>query len=127
MSWPRRRASGTAAHRGVNVALGTDGMSSNDNHSMFEEMKLAALLARVTSLDPLALRDDTVLKMATVNGARAQGRHAGVVARRLSGGFDPRGSARTEPAALPRRKVKSDLCRQRFQCMHEYGAGNDHI
>ena len=65
---------------GVNVALGTDGMSSNDNHSMFEEMKLAALLARVTSLDPLALRDDTVLKMATVNGARAQGRHAGVVA-----------------------------------------------
>ncbi len=37
---------------GVNVALGTDGMSSNDNHSMFEEMKLAALLARVTSLDP---------------------------------------------------------------------------
>lgn len=64
---------------GVNVALGTDGMSSNDNHNMFEEMKLASLLAKVTSLDPMALTDEQVLKMATVNGARAQGRHAGVV------------------------------------------------
>ena len=64
---------------GVNVALGTDGMSSNDNHDMFEEMKLAALLARVSSMDPMALSDTAVLKMATVNGAKAQGRNAGVV------------------------------------------------
>lgn len=64
---------------GVNVALGTDGMSSNDNHDMFEEMKLASLLAKVTSLDPMALADEQVLKMATVNGAKAQGRNAGVV------------------------------------------------
>ena len=63
----------------VNVALGTDGMSSNDNHDMFEEMKLAALLARVSSMDPMALSDAAVLKMATVNGAKAQGRNAGVV------------------------------------------------
>lgn len=64
---------------GVKVALGTDGMSSNDNHSMFEEMKLASLLSKVTTLDPMSLRDEQVLKMATVNGAKAQGRHAGVV------------------------------------------------
>ena len=64
---------------GVRVALGTDGMSSNDNHSMFEEMKLASLLAKVTAMDPMALSDETVLKMATAWGARAQGRHAGVV------------------------------------------------
>ena len=64
---------------GVNVALGTDGMSSNDNHDMFEEMKLASLLAKVTALDPMSLKDETVLKMATVNGAKAQGRSAGVV------------------------------------------------
>ena len=64
---------------GLNVALGTDGMSSNDNHSMFEEMKLASLLSKVTTLNPMSLRDDQVLKMATVNGARAQGRSAGVV------------------------------------------------
>lgn len=64
---------------GVGVALGTDGMSSNDNHSMFEEMKLASLLSKVTTMDPMSLSDETVLKMATVNGARAQGRHAGVV------------------------------------------------
>lgn len=64
---------------GVKVALGTDGMSSNDNHSMFEEMKLASLLSKVTALDPMSLSDETVLKMATVNGAKAQGRHTGVV------------------------------------------------
>ena len=64
---------------GVAVALGTDGMSSNDNHSMFEEMKLASLLSKVSTLDPLSLSDEQVLKMATVTGAKAQGRHAGVV------------------------------------------------
>ncbi len=64
---------------GVKVALGTDGMSSNDNHSMFEEMKLASLLSKVTNLNPMSLSDEAVLKMATASGAQAQGRHAGVV------------------------------------------------
>ncbi|MEA4814767.1 MAG: amidohydrolase [Oscillospiraceae bacterium] len=77
-------ASGAAPVRkmldaGINVALGTDGMSSNDNHDMFEEMKLAALLAKVTALDPTALSDFEVLRMAAANGAKAQGRHAGVI------------------------------------------------
>jgi 5-methylthioadenosine/S-adenosylhomocysteine deaminase len=78
-------ASGAAPVRrmldaGINVALGTDGMSSNDNHDMFEEMKLASLLAKVTALDPTALSDSEVLRMATANGAKAQGRHSGVIA-----------------------------------------------
>ena len=64
---------------GLNVALGTDGVSSNNSHNMFEEMKLASLLAKGSSGDPTALSDEAVLKMATVNGAKAQGRHAGVV------------------------------------------------
>lgn len=64
---------------GVRLALGTDGMSSNDNHDMFEEMKLASLLAKVSSGDPMALCDTDLLKMATVNGARAQGRNSGTV------------------------------------------------
>lgn len=62
-------------HMGVNVALGTDGCCSNNNHDLFEEMKLAALLAKGLTLDPASLPAYEALKMATVNGARAQGRN----------------------------------------------------
>ena len=59
---------------GLNVALGTDGMASNNNGDMFEEIKTAALLAKVSTLDPTALSAPQALRMATVNGARCQGR-----------------------------------------------------
>ncbi|MBR5947406.1 MAG: amidohydrolase [Clostridia bacterium] len=60
--------------RGVNVSLGTDGCASNNSHDLFEEIKLAALLAKGSSFDPTAIPAYTALKMATVNGAKAQGR-----------------------------------------------------
>jgi len=63
-----------AAARGVNVALGTDGCASNDNLNMFEEMHLAALLAKGLARDPTVLPAAQVLEMATRNGARALGR-----------------------------------------------------
>ncbi len=56
---------------GINVAIGTDGPASNNDLDMFEEMRLAALLAKVTPPDPTALPAKTALKMATRNGARA--------------------------------------------------------
>ena len=57
---------------GANVALGTDGDSSNNNLDMHEEMKLAALLAKVQGgAETLPAYD--ALKMATVNVARAYG------------------------------------------------------
>ncbi len=59
--------------RGVNVALGTDGASSNNNLDMFEEIKLTGILHKGTSLDPTVLPAWEVLKMATVNGAKALG------------------------------------------------------
>jgi 5-methylthioadenosine/S-adenosylhomocysteine deaminase len=59
---------------GVNVALGTDGCASNDDLDMFEEMRLAALLASGVSHDPTALSAWDVFEMATMNGARALGR-----------------------------------------------------
>ena len=62
------------AELGINVSLGTDGCASNNNHDLFEEIKLAALLAKGTSLDPTAVPAYEALKMATVNGAKAQGR-----------------------------------------------------
>jgi len=59
---------------GVNVALGTDGVSSNNTTDMFEDMKLAALLQNGVRLDPLALTAWDALAFATVNGAKGLGR-----------------------------------------------------
>ena len=56
---------------GINVSLGTDGSSSNNNLNMFEEMNLVALLSKGLSGDTTAVPAYTALKMATVNGAVA--------------------------------------------------------
>jgi 5-methylthioadenosine/S-adenosylhomocysteine deaminase len=56
---------------GLNVGIGTDGPASNNDLDMFEEMRLAAFLAKVVSNDPTALPAQTVLAMATSMGARA--------------------------------------------------------
>lgn len=58
---------------GVTVALGTDGASSNNNLDMLEEVRLAALLAKVDTLNPLAVPAAQALQMATKNGAKALG------------------------------------------------------
>jgi 5-methylthioadenosine/S-adenosylhomocysteine deaminase len=56
---------------GVDVGIGTDGAASNNDLDMFEEMRLAALLAKGTSGDPTALPARDALSMATRLGARA--------------------------------------------------------
>ena len=58
---------------GVNVALGTDGCASNNNLDLFGEMDCCAKLQKVANLDPTVLPSQTVLSMATRNGARALG------------------------------------------------------
>lgn len=57
---------------GVNVALGTDGACSNNTLSMISEMQSAALLAKSLG-DATAVTCQTVLRMATYNGAKALG------------------------------------------------------
>lgn len=65
---------------GVNVALGTDGVSSNNATDLFADMKLAAILTCGAELDPMAVTAWDALELATVNGAKALGRKSGRVA-----------------------------------------------
>jgi len=63
---PEMRAAGVA------VGLGTDGPAgSNNDLDLMEEMDLAAKLAKITKMNPLALNAKAVVEMATIDGARA--------------------------------------------------------
>lgn len=59
--------------KGINVCLGTDGASSNNNLDMLEEMRMAAYLQKVFSDDPTALPAGEAIRMATARGAKALG------------------------------------------------------
>jgi len=58
---------------GVCVGLGTDGCTSNNDVDMFLEMDTAAKIHKVNTLDPTVMDAKTVLKMATIDAARALG------------------------------------------------------
>jgi 5-methylthioadenosine/S-adenosylhomocysteine deaminase len=62
--------------QGIPVGIGTDGAASNNDLDMFEEVRLAALLAKGASNDPTALPAREALTMATRMGARALGLEA---------------------------------------------------
>jgi 5-methylthioadenosine/S-adenosylhomocysteine deaminase len=69
---------GALAGHGVRVGIGTDGMASNDSHNMIETMKIGALLQKVHWQDPEAADAQQLLRMATIDGARALGLAASI-------------------------------------------------
>ena len=58
---------------GITVGVGTDGVASNDDLDLWQELKLTPLLARGSSLDPQAMSAATALELATVRAAKAIG------------------------------------------------------
>ena len=65
---------------GIEMALGTDGCSSNNNLDMLEEMKMAALHAKLLLQDPTALPAAKAFELATSGGARILRQECGVIA-----------------------------------------------
>ena len=61
------------AKQGINIGLGTDGAASNNRLDMFQEMRLAALLAKGASGQAEAIDAHQALRMATLGGALALG------------------------------------------------------
>lgn len=64
---------------GANVCLGTDGCASSNNLDMLETMKTTALFQKAWRKDPSALPLQTLMDMATVNGAKALGLKTGKI------------------------------------------------
>jgi 5-methylthioadenosine/S-adenosylhomocysteine deaminase len=73
--------------RGIRVGLGTDGPASNDNLDLWEEMRLAPLLARATGADPTLVPTGQALRLATRGGAEALGLATGSLRPGLAADF----------------------------------------
>lgn len=57
----------------INVGIGTDGIGSTTTLDMFEEMKTAAYLQKINTMEPTSIKAYDILKMATIEGARVLG------------------------------------------------------
>ena len=104
--------------RGVNVALGTDGAASNNRLDVFAEMRLAGLLAKVVAGDAAALPAVTLLRMATLGGARALGLEDSLGSLEIGKAADVVAVCLGDPETLPVFDPRSHLV---------HAAGREHV
>lgn len=64
---------GKMIDKGINVCIGTDGASSNNNLDMLEEMHIGSVIAKCSSKNSSVMNARETIKMATINGAKALG------------------------------------------------------
>ena len=112
---------------GVNVALGTDGMSSHNSADLFSDIKLAAVLHNGVERDPMAVTawagpGDGHRQRRPGPGQGYRGHRPG-----QDGRPDPGGLLRPQPHPLSRPGGGPGLFRPRLQCGDEYGPGTGHI
>ena len=103
---------------GVNVGLGTDGAASNNRLDVLGDLRLAALLAKAASEDPLTLPAHSALRMATLAGARALGLEAEI------GSIEPGKAA--DLVALNLSSLELSPCYDPVPQM-VYAAGREHV
>ncbi|MDP2963599.1 MAG: TRZ/ATZ family hydrolase [Sulfurimicrobium sp.] len=104
--------------QGINVGLGTDGAASNNRLDLFQEMRLAALLAKGISGKADRLPAFDALQMATINGARALG-----LEHRL-GSIEPGKAA--DLTAIRLNKLETMPCYDVISHLI-YAAGREHV
>ena len=104
------------AANGLNIGIGTDSAVSNNTHDLFEEMRFGLLMQRAINRDPVAVTAETMLRIATIGGARAlgmesligtltPGKHADIIAIDLHGAH---ATPATDPySALPAIPVRA--------------------
>lgn len=66
-------------NRGINICLGTDGAASNNNLDMIKEMRMGALLQKISNIDPVVATTDDMVGVATENGAIALKKKTGKI------------------------------------------------
>lgn len=108
----------TLLQAGINVGLGTDGAASNNRLDLFNEMRLAALLAKGVAQDPAVLPAARALEMATLSGARALGLEREIGSLEVGKAADVVAVDLSSPGSLPCFDPLSDLV---------YSAGRDQV
>jgi len=107
----------------LTVGLGTDGCASNNDLNLWEEIRLASFLAKVTSGDPTALPARQALAMATIEGARALGLGERIGSLEVGKQADIAVVDLNRPHTIPRYRVAEDNIYSQLV----YTAGPDNV
>ncbi len=95
---------------GINLCLGTDGASSNNTLNMFREMGLLSLIHKGAAKDSTAMPAESVVRTATVNGAKALQREGKLGVIRPGAAADLIFLNLKEPSLFPNNNIVSSLC-----------------